>query len=257
MQKPRRYERATLIADVTIGPGEEQPARFAAKMFNVSQAGAAVFSTLDFPVGKLVRMEMPLPHAPPGAPKVMLYGVIRRTTVRMDGNELGIEFVAGAADHGRFTRYLDQRGTRFSTTGKAGFTLVEACIAMVIICLLVTMATPIYSRAIEQARVDGAAGNLRVIWSAQRIYWLEHRTFATDLADLEAMDLVDRRLVTSASKPDASFIYLIVLASDDTFTAIARRSSSNTWVGQLVLDESGEITGVISSPGGPVITPPS
>jgi len=257
MQKPRLHERATLIVDVTIGPGEQEQARFAAKMFNVSRAGAAVFSKRHFPVGKLVRLEIGLPNGPPALPKAMLYGVIRRVTVKVEGNELGIEFVAGAADHAGFTRYLDRRQAQFTTMGRAGFTLAEACIALTIICLLVTMAAPMYSRAIEQARVDGAAGNLRVIWSAQRIYWLEHRTFAANLAVLATMDLVDRRLVESASNPDASFVYSITSGGDDAFTATAQRSGSSIWLGQLVMDESGEVTGSISGPGGQVLTPPS
>lgn len=257
MQKPRLHERAVLIADVTIGPGERQTARFAAKMFNVSRGGAAVFSERHFPVGKLVRVEVALDDGSASTPRAMLYGVIRRVTVKMEGNELGIEFVAGAADHGRFTRYLDQRESPATRTGRAGFTLAEACIALVIICLLVTMAAPMYNRAIEQARVDGAAGNLRVIWSAQRIYWLEHKTFSADLTGLQAMDLVDQRLVQSASNPQATFVYSITSAGDDTFTATAQRSGSSTWLGQLVLDESGEIAGVITGPGGQVVTPPS
>ena len=177
--------------------------------------------------------------------------------VKLVGNELGIEFVAGAADHSRLTHYLDRRETFSPTPGRAGFTLAEVCVAVTIICILVTMAAPTYDRAIEQARVDGAAGNLRVIWSAQRIYWLEHKTFSVDLTGLQAMDLVDQRLVDSASNPKARFVYSITSAGVDTFTATAQRSGSSNWLGQLVLDENGEIAGVISGPGGQVVTPPS
>ena len=257
MRKPRRHERATLIADVTISPGQQQPAHFAANMFNVSPAGAAVFSNRDVPLGTLVCMEVSLPNGRESMLKAMLYGVIRRVRVQMEGNELGIEFVAGAADHNRFIDYLDRRQARFPTAGRAGFTLAETLVAVTIICILVTMAAPTYSRAIEQARVDGAAGNLTVIWSAQRIYWLEHKTFSADLTSLQAMDLVDQRLVNSASNPNARFVYSITSAGADTFTATALRAGSTSWTGQLVMDEGGQVTGAINGSGGQTLTPPS
>jgi prepilin-type N-terminal cleavage/methylation domain-containing protein len=226
-------------------------------MFNVSRGGAAVFAKRHFPVGRLVGMELLLPDGRTGTRKVALYGVVRRVTVNTDGNVLGIEFVAGAADHGWFARYLDRRVAGPKKAQRRGFTLTEACIALIIICVLVTMATPIYSRAMEQARVDRAAGNLRIIWSAQRIYWLEYRTFAPDLALLQGMDLVDRHVAESPSRPDAVFVYRIISAGDDSFTSTAVRNGSGIWVGQLVIDEAGDLTGAINGPAGVAITPPS
>jgi len=259
MQKCRRHERTHLLADVTIEPGEVRPTRFAAKMFNVSRSGAALFSVIYFPPGKIAGMEIVLPLADEGMRRVTLYGVVRRVQVQPDGNILGIEFITEtqAGDYAWFVQYLDDLPSRALPSQKGGFTLVETCITMTIICLLVTMATPIYLRAIEQARVDMAGSNLRMIWTAQRVYWLEYRTFSSSLATLDSLDLVDHCLAQTQSSPTAVFVYQITGAGADSFTARALRNASTAWTGQLNVDETGGVTGAISGPNAQVLTPPS
>jgi len=159
------------------------------------------------------------------------------------------------------TRRAMWRCTEDSRTDKrrrrepGGFTLVELCIAMVIICLLVTLAAPTFRRAIEQARADVASANLRTIWSAQRVYWLENRRFASSLSDLRALDLVDVAIADSVNNPKAVYVYCISSADASAFTGGALRNASSVWAGQIQIDQQGTLSGTIVSTRGDVVTP--
>jgi hypothetical protein len=111
MQKPRRHERVFLVADVAVQPNHARPRRFPAEMFNVSKAGAAVFSKHHFAPGEIVGVELNLPAEGRGVRKFMLYGTVRHTEVQPSGNVLGIEFVVGedAGDYEHFERYIQER----------------------------------------------------------------------------------------------------------------------------------------------------
>jgi len=146
----------------------------------------------------------------------------------------------------------------FGNTGiikRRGFTLTEIMIAMTIICILVTMSTPIYSKAIEQARLDTAARELKTIWSAQRVYWLDNRTYAEDLITLQNLDLLSSKLALSQESVKSFYIFEIENADDETFTAAAVRNSSSKWSGQITIDEFGALTGSISASDGTVLVP--
>jgi prepilin-type N-terminal cleavage/methylation domain-containing protein len=138
---------------------------------------------------------------------------------------------------------------------RAGFTIMELVIAMTIMVILVTMSAPMYGRAVEQARLDTAARNLRTIWAAQRIYWLEEHTFADSLAVLQEMDLVSQNVASSRMDSAAPYVYEIDLADSSAFTASVTRSASRKWSGVLQIDEFGDITGHVSGPNGTLLTP--
>jgi type II secretory pathway pseudopilin PulG len=256
MLSKRRHERLSLLADLVIQPGEENPACFAGRVFNLSANGAAVFSQSYFPAGKLVSMELMLPVSGQGVRRVVLYGVIRHVVPREDGNVLGIEIQTGreAGDYPWFLRYLQQRTRQPAVP--PGFTLTEACITLTIICLLITLAVPIYIQAMEQARVDTAGGVLRSIWSAQRIYWLEYRTFAPDLEALNSLDLLNASVADSYANPAAPFVYRIASADAGAFTAEALRNGTSVWTGQLSITEAGQVAGSVAGRG-ITLTPPS
>jgi len=257
MQKPRRYERIFLVADVTVRPNDKQPRRFPAEMFNVSRIGAGVFSKRHFSRGEIVGVEVNLSAKGAGRRTFLLYGTVRHVDVGSEGNVLGIEFVVGddAGDYCAFEQYMDEHVSQAPRVRSPGFTLIEMCIAMTVICLLATMSIPLYTRAVEYSRVDVASAKLRTVWSAQRVYWLEHRTFATGLAAMQAMDLLDASLVNSQTSSDAVYVYQVLHADGDTFRASARRNGSASWTGQLEIDESGNLTGAISGPGSQTIVP--
>ncbi|OHB58568.1 MAG: hypothetical protein A2173_07270 [Planctomycetes bacterium RBG_13_44_8b] len=136
-----------------------------------------------------------------------------------------------------------------------GYTLLEALVAVIIIGILVSIAAPIYSTAVEQARLDSAAGNLKTIWSAQRAYWLKFHTFASNLAVLETEDLVSVSLAQTQMSPDARYVYYIDFAGADSFTASAIRSHSNVWQGTIQIDQLGRLTGGIVKMDGSTLSP--
>ena len=117
-------------------------------------------------------------------------------------------------------------------------TLLELAMVTVIIGVLASMAVPSFHRALEQSRCDVAAANLLAIWSAQRLYWLDNRSYAPDLATLQSLDLIDSSL---SSQP--FYNYEISSSSATGFTAIATRVSSSSWNGTLAVDQGGAITG--------------
>jgi prepilin-type N-terminal cleavage/methylation domain-containing protein len=162
---------------------------------------------------------------------------------------------AGAQTRPAMGRWTEDSGRKTRRREPGGFTLVELCIAMVIICLMVTLAVPTFRRSIEQARADVASANLRTLWSAQRIYWLENRRFASSLSDLRALDLVDVAIADSASNPAAVYVYSISGADASTFTAGALRNASGVWAGQIQINQQGTLSGVIVSTRGDVVTP--
>jgi prepilin-type N-terminal cleavage/methylation domain-containing protein len=136
-----------------------------------------------------------------------------------------------------------------------GFTLVEVTVAMIIICVLVSIGAPIYTKAIEQARLDSAAGNLKTVWSAQRAYWLKYHTFTDSLATLENEGLISNSLVLSGTTPGTTYVYSMDSATANAFAASASRSASGSWSGQIQIDELGQLTGSISKSGGATLSP--
>ena len=74
---------------------------------------------------------------------------------------------------------------------RAAYTLVEVTVVLVIMGVLLGLALPRFSRSLESARADVAGANLRAIWSAERIYWLDNRTYTADLSLLCSLNLLD------------------------------------------------------------------
>lgn len=127
---------------------------------------------------------------------------------------------------------------------RRGFSLIELMVAVAILGVIIAFAEPSFRRTIEQSRADIAVANLRAIWTAQRLYWLENRTYAESLSELESLDLLDSTLVT-ASDP---YSYEIGDDADETtFTATATRASGGSWSGSFTIDQTGAVTGSISS----------
>jgi prepilin-type N-terminal cleavage/methylation domain-containing protein len=130
---------------------------------------------------------------------------------------------------------------------RPSFTLIELLVAVTIVAVLMALGAASYRRSAEQARADVAAANLRSIWSAQRIYWLDQRHYAANFSDLRG--LVDPA-VTSGT---ATYSYAIVSADDTTFSVTATRIGSGVWAGTLTIDQTGVLSGTIN--GSSTITP--
>jgi len=124
-------------------------------------------------------------------------------------------------------------------------------VALTVMGILLSLAAPSFRRSMEQSRADVAGANLRAIWTAQRLYWLEYRTYTSDLSELEALGLVDPTII-SATTP---YAYTVLSADSSTFTAAATRTGSERWSGQFTIDQNGLNSGTIQAAGEPSIVP--
>jgi type II secretory pathway pseudopilin PulG len=122
-------------------------------------------------------------------------------------------------------------------------------LALTVVGVLLAMCVPTFQRGLEQARADTAGANLRALWSAQRLYWLENRTFTVNFSDLG--DLFDPAVGGSTY----SYVYTVTWADASTFTATATRVGSSTWSGQLTIDQTGTVTGSVTAAGQAGIAP--
>ena len=134
------------------------------------------------------------------------------------------------------------------------YTLVEVMVVLIVVAVLTAFCVPSFQRALEQSRANVATANLRAIWAAQRLHWLEHRTYAGNLGDLQAMKLLDLESTSSSRRYDY-YIDTGQPPTDETFTAVADRINSDFWSGQLKINETGAITGSVTAGDGTVISP--
>ncbi len=124
-------------------------------------------------------------------------------------------------------------------------------VVLVVMGILVAMAAPSFRRALEQSRADLAGANLRAIWSAERLYWLESHAYTDDLNQLQSLQLLDPAVVSAATV----YVYAVTAADNNTFTATATRTGSTRWTGEFVIDQTGTISGVIEASGEANIQP--
>jgi prepilin-type N-terminal cleavage/methylation domain-containing protein len=143
------------------------------------------------------------------------------------------------------------RGWRGAWSGpvRRGFSLMDMIVAVAVLGILMSIALPRFQRATEQCHADLAAANLRAIWCAQRLYWLDNRAFSSNLTSLQS--LLDPALA-SATTP---YTYAIELDDANTFTATATRKGSAVWLGQIAIDQSGTLSGSITAVGQKAIVP--
>jgi prepilin-type N-terminal cleavage/methylation domain-containing protein len=67
---------------------------------------------------------------------------------------------------------------------KAGFTLTELLITVIIIGILATLALPMLVKTLEKAKIGEAMSNLNLIRTGQKIYFLEWGKFSPTIDDL-------------------------------------------------------------------------
>jgi type II secretory pathway pseudopilin PulG len=126
---------------------------------------------------------------------------------------------------------------------------MEMLVVLVVIGVLLALCAPSFHRAVEQARADVAAANLRAVWAAERLYWLDNHTYTSNWADLQPL------LDPSIPSGTPFYAYAITAADGATFSATATRTGSSTWSGQLTVDQTGTVPGALQAPGAPPIAP--
>ena len=134
----------------------------------------------------------------------------------------------------------------------SGFTLTELMVTVTIMGVLVGMSVPYFGRALEQSRADFAVANLRAIWAAQRLYWLENHAYTADLPTLRTLKLLDPLL--DPTTPTCEYTYSITSAGSNAFEAKATRAAGTGWTGWFTIDQDGTTGGSLSA-GTTTITP--
>lgn len=135
---------------------------------------------------------------------------------------------------------------------RRAYTLTEMLVVTLIIGVLASLAAPSYQRAAEQSRADLAAANLRAIWSAERLYWIEYQTYQINLSTLQSMGILDPAIVLAST----GYVYAVPSASASAFQATATRSDNSAYTGQhFAVDETGLVTGALTMSNRPDITP--
>jgi prepilin-type N-terminal cleavage/methylation domain-containing protein len=131
-------------------------------------------------------------------------------------------------------------------TTKPGYSLVETLVALVIMGVLISMGVPKFQLSLEQSRANVAGANLRSIWSAQRLFWLENRYYAPDPTHLQSSNLIDTSLATAT----APYAYSMTVSSDgSSFTATATRSGSASCSGSFTIASDGSFSGSVQQAG--------
>ena len=134
------------------------------------------------------------------------------------------------------------------SAARRGFTLTELMVVTTIIGVMAAMAVPSFQRAIEQAQADIAVANLRAIWAAERLYWLEPRDYADayptlknrythDLNDLKNLGLLDPEIADGVESRYSYFANYDP-RSPSTFTATA---DSTNGLGFFRIDQNGSV----------------
>lgn len=116
-------------------------------------------------------------------------------------------------------------------------------IVLTVMAILISMAMPRFSRSLESAKADVAGANLRAIWAAERLYWLDHRNYTSSLDTLVSQNLLDPSITANTS-----YSYLVTTADSTTFSATAQRLNGS-WSGSFTIDQTGAISGNLTCPG--------
>lgn len=127
---------------------------------------------------------------------------------------------------------------------RRAFSLLESTVAITVLGIIVSMGMPTVQRAMEQSRLNIAAANLRAVWAAERLYWLDHQTYTPNFSDLSG--LLDPSIASSS----VFYVYSISSSANSTsFSVSATRTGSSAWSGGLAIDQTGTITGSVSGDG--------
>lgn len=119
---------------------------------------------------------------------------------------------------------------------KKGFTLVELMMVVLIIGILVTIAVPNYSNAVERSKGSMAFSNIKTIRKAMLNYYSEYETFDADLAELGAL------VGATFSGNDGNWTYALS-TSETTFSITAQRLRGTHINKQIVLTADDAVSG--------------
>ncbi len=123
---------------------------------------------------------------------------------------------------------------------RKGFTLVELLMVVIIIGVLVTIAIPNYTRAVERSKGGKAKATLDALRKAQLQYRALEDSYTATIADLTDVDFP-----FSAISSDGDWSYNVGSASTNTVTVSAIRVAGPYQGSMILINEEG----VVSLPG--------
>src|SRR3989338_1285361 len=126
---------------------------------------------------------------------------------------------------------------------RAGFTLIEILVALIIVGILASVALPRYGRVTERSRQAEAISILSVMRGAQLRYSADNGTYTTSTANLD-IELPDNN--NDGTRGDGKFFdYSLPLSPGDTDLARAARNNVSQTAGisgyTLKVDRNGNI----------------
>ena len=132
---------------------------------------------------------------------------------------------------------------------RAGFTLLELLIVVIIIAILTVLAIPQYVSFTEKARASEALAMMGSIRKAEDLYKLEKGTYTESDADLHKY--VDYPAFGVAHEGDTYWIYCVNSSTTTSYTIIATRSNKgNTpYTNTTIFLDWNDATGVSWGPG--------
>jgi prepilin-type N-terminal cleavage/methylation domain-containing protein len=132
------------------------------------------------------------------------------------------------------------------TRTRRGVSLIEMTVALTIMGILLSFAAPSFTRAVEQSKADVAGGNLRSVWSAQRLYRLDNLAYAPDLPTLVSAGLLDASFPATPGNATPPYAFAVGSADNQIFAITATRSGG-VWSGVFSIDQTGTITGTLTN----------
>ena len=124
-------------------------------------------------------------------------------------------------------------------TARRGFTLTELMVVTTLIGVMAAMSVPSFQRAVEQSRVDIAVANLRAVWAAERLYWLENHTYTSSISTLQGMAVLDNAIPNDGVSSIGGYQYSISLP--DPNTPPTTTATSVNGLGYLTIDDTGSV----------------
>ena len=77
---------------------------------------------------------------------------------------------------------------KLKTNRQGGFTLIELMVVIVIVGILATIAIPAYNDSVRKGRRSDAKSSLTTIAARMEQYFMDNKTYTTDLTDLGYAD---------------------------------------------------------------------
>ncbi len=135
--------------------------------------------------------------------------------------------------------------TEVLTLERAGFTLMEVLIVIVILGVMAGLAIPSYNNSVEQSRANEAQANLNVIYTAEKIYKINNNGVYWAGGTNPPIANINAALNIDLATPIFYTISSITASGSGNtaiFTATARRNGGS-WIGRTAsINQTGTYT---------------